>query len=235
MASQLFSRGQVEWALWKLSTIDLPAGDEPRSAFRARVKHLLQLDRAGATSGHGAYPIPVAHALSAEEPGGRGVDAAFTAFDAFCLAIALDFLRAGFKQAEVLLLMLHLRPRLEQPFAKILHAPPPFRPRLSRKPSAEHRARAPAEDRRVFLVIQRVEFSEAFPAFEHMTSTRKKASIFREPVFCSGMEELSQQLDKMDHLFRRAIVLEFAHAAARIVEFLNQAPLRRRGRPAKRV
>jgi hypothetical protein len=232
---QLFSRGQVEWALWKLSTIDLPAGDEPKSAFRARVKHLLQLDRSGATSGHPAYPIPVAHALSAEEPGGRGVDATFTAFDAFCMAIALDFLRAGFKQTEVLLLMLHLRPRLEQPFAKILDAPPALQPRLSRKPSAESRERGPTDDRRVFLVIQRVEFSEAFPAFEHTTSTRKKASIFREPVFCSGIVELRQQLDLMDHLFRRAIVLEIAHTAARIVEFLHQAPLKRRGRPAKRV
>ena len=235
MRDQQFSRGQVEWALWKLSTIDLPAGDEPMSAFRARVKHLLQLDRAGVITGHPAYPIPVEHALISEAPRGKGVDATFTAFDAFCLAIALDFLRAGFKQSEVLLLMLHLRPRLEEPFAKVLRAPPTLRPRLSRKTGPHNRDRASEDDRRVFLVIQRVEFSEAFPAFEHTTSTRKKASIFREPVFCSGIEELRQQLDLMDHLFRRAIVLEIAHTAATTIEFLNQAPLKRRGRPAKRV
>jgi hypothetical protein len=235
VGDQLFSRGQVEWALWKLSTIDLPAGDEPMSAFRARVKHLLQLDRAGVISGHPAYPIPVEHALVSEESRGKGVDAAFRAFDAFCLAIALDFLRAGFKQSEVLLLMLHLRQRLEEPFAKVLRAPPTLRPRPSRNTDPQIRQHGSDDDRRVFLVIQRVEFSEAFPAFEHVTSTRKKASIFREPVFCSGIEELRQQLDLMDHLFRRAIVLEIAHTAARTIEFLNQAPLKRRGRPAKRV
>jgi hypothetical protein len=231
---QHFSRGQVEWALWKLSTIDLPHGDEPMSAFRARVKHLLQLDRAGAISGNPAKPLPVEHALVSEEPRGKGIDAAFRAFDAFCLAIALDFLRAGFKQSEVLLLMLHLRPRLEEPFAKILSAPPTLRPRPSRKTSSQIRERPSDDDRRVFLVIQRVEFSEAFPAFAALTSTRKEA-IFREPVFCKGIEELRDQLDMMDHFFRRAIVLEIAHTAARTIEFLNQAPLKRRGRPAKRV
>jgi hypothetical protein len=35
----------------------------------------------------------------------------------------------------------------------------------------------------------------------------------------------------MDHLFRRAIVLEVAQTAARISEFLERAPLRRRGPP----
>jgi hypothetical protein len=46
-------------------------------------------------------------------PTARGVDATFTAFDAFCLALAVDFLRTGFKQSEVLLLVAHLRVRQE--------------------------------------------------------------------------------------------------------------------------
>lgn len=235
MGEQLYSRGQLEWALWKLSTIDLPAGDEPQTAFRARVKHLLQLDRAGTTTGHPAYPTPVPHALSSEEPGGKGVDAAFSGFDAFCLAIALDFLRAGFKQSEVLLLMTHLRPRLKQPFARIMAAPPPFRSRHLRTSIPTTFKRSGGEDRRVFLVVQRVEFSEAFPAFGHVHSRQRKGSIFREPLFCYGIEGLQAQLDLMDHLFRRAIVLEIAHTAARTVEFLNEAPRRRRGRPAKPI
>ena len=231
MSDQRFSRGQVEWALWKHSTIDLPGGDEPISAFRARVKHLLQLDRSSAVQGNPADPVPVAHALSTDEPQGSGVNATFTKFDAFCLAIALDFLRAGFKQSEVLLLMLHLRPRLERPFAKILNAPPAFQSRVVGKTNPDVSKRKSGDDRRIFLVIQRVEFSEAFPAFAHLTNTRKKASIYREPVFCKGIDELRDQLDLMDHHFRRAIVLEIAHTAVKIVEFLNQAPLMRRGRP----
>jgi hypothetical protein len=85
----------------------------------------------------------------------------------------------------------------------------------------------------VFLVVQRVEFSEAFPGFEHLNNKRK-ASVFREPVFCYGIEELREQLNLMDHHFRRAIVFEIAHTATRTIEFLNQAPRRRRGRPSKR-
>jgi hypothetical protein len=50
-----------------------------------------------------------------------------------------------------------------------------------------------------------------------------------------GVEKLRDQLDLMDHFFRRAIVLEIAHTAATIVEFLHQAPLKRRGRPSKSV
>ena len=235
MPDQMFSRGQVEESLWKLSTLDLPGGDEPMSAFRARVKHLLQLDRTGAIQGNPAAPIPVAHALSSDEPKGSGVNATFTAFDAFCLAIALDFLRAGFKQSEVLLLMLHLRPRLERPFAQILDAPPAFRSRLAGKANPDVRMPKSSDDRRVFLVIQRVEFSEAFPAFAQLASPRKKAPIYREPMFCKGVDDLRDRLDLMDHHFRRAIVLEIAYTATKVVELLNQAPLKRRGRSQKRV
>ena len=233
MPDQMFSRGQVEDSLWKLSTLDLPRGDEPMSAFRARVKHLLQLDRTGAIQGKA--PTPVAHALSSDEPRGSGVNATFTAFDAFCLAIALEFLRAGFKQSEVLLLMLHLRPRLERPFAQILEAPPAFRSRLAGKTDPGVRTPKSCDDRRVFLVIQRVEFSEAFPAFAHLANARKRASIYREPVFCKGINQLRAHLDLMDYQFRRAIVLEIAYTAAQVVELLNQAPLKRRGRVPKRV
>jgi hypothetical protein len=233
IGQRTYRRGQVEWALWKFSTIDLPGGDEPLSAFRARVKHLLELDRSGTNLGHPADPPPVEYALSSGEPRGTGVDALFTALDAFCLAIAVDLLRAGFKQSEVALLMMHLRPRLEAPFARILTAPPAFKSRLVR--SVGPQRTQGGDDRRVFLVIQRVEFSEAFPAFADLQSKRSKEAIFREPTICYGIDALRDKLDQMDHLFRRAIVLEIAQMAARISEFLEQAPLRRRGRPAHPV
>lgn len=122
-------------ALCKFATIDLPVGDEPLLTFRARVKHLLHLDRSGRILGNPADPPPVAHALSADEPGGTGVDAAFTAFDAFCLGLAVDLLRDGFKPRGVILLMAHLRPHLEAAFAGILRAPAPFGPRDYRLPA----------------------------------------------------------------------------------------------------
>jgi hypothetical protein len=44
---ETYRRSQLEWALWKLATLDAENRNEPISAFRARIKHLLQLDRAG--------------------------------------------------------------------------------------------------------------------------------------------------------------------------------------------
>jgi hypothetical protein len=235
MGQRTYRRGQVEWALWKFSTIDLPSGDEPLSAFRARVKHLLQLDRSGTNLGHPADPPPVEYALSSGQPAGTGVDALFTAFDTFCLAIAMDLLRAGFKQSEVALLMMHLRPRLEAPFARILTTPPAFTSRLAKGAGPHSTQSSRGDDRRVFLVIQQVEFSETFPAFADLQSKRSKEAIHREPIICHGIDALRDKLDQMDHLFRRAIVLEIAQTAARISEFLEKAPLKRRGRPAHPV
>jgi hypothetical protein len=230
MTEKTYRRNQVEWALWKFSTLDLPAGDEPISTFRARIKHLLQLDRSGVLFRKVRHGPPLEHALSTHETEGTGVDALFTAFDAFCLALAVDLLRTGFKQSEVLLLLAYLRPHLAVPFTAILRSPPPFRSRLGRKAGTEDAG----EDRRVFLVIERVEFAEAFPA---LAGSRKpsRGPIFREPVLCRGRDELCKKLDRMDHLLRRAIVIEIAHSAARIAEFLDQAPLTRRGRPSRSV
>jgi hypothetical protein len=228
--------GQVEWALWKFSTLDLPSGDEPLKSFHARVKHLLRLDRCQVLFTSAESPPPVPYALSSAPTRGTGVDAAFTAFDAFCLAMAVDLLRAGFKQSEVVLLMGYLRLGLWKPFAGILSNPPPFKSRLTRgqQPGSRTGDDKEGDDRRVFLVIQRVELSEAFPAFA--TSGRgRKGPIFREPLICHGIDELRDQLGKMDHVFRRAIVLEIAHMAVRIAEFLDQAPLKKRGRPSSLI
>jgi hypothetical protein len=230
MHDQAFSRGQVQWALWKFATIDLPSGEEPASAFRARVQHLLLLDR----SGRYQDPADPVQALSSDFPQGSGVDATFTAVDGFCLAIAMDLLRAGFKQAEVARLLAHLRQPLEGSFAKILERPPTLQSRPAGKTSAQGN-RQSGDDRRVFLVIQQVEFSEAFPAFPHLSSNPSEVSIVREPVFCVGINELRDQLDKMDHFFRRAIVLEIAYTAVMIAALLEQAPAKRRGRPREHV
>ena len=40
-----YRRGQVEWALWRMSTIGRPAPAEPSPVFRNRIKRLLEIDR----------------------------------------------------------------------------------------------------------------------------------------------------------------------------------------------
>src|SRR3954453_2664790 len=224
--SNTYRRGQVEWALWQLSTLDRPASEEPTPVFRNRIKRLLEIDRARlAMAGKkGKGPL----AFSQDKPEGTGVDVAFSAYDSFILALGLDLLRMGFVQSEVVMLMNFLRLRLHRPFIQVLQNPPdPER----RSAGAKRRPVKPEQDRRVFLLLERVEASEEFPAL-HQKGRGGDTPIYREPVICHGLQELAHELDRMDQVFRRALVLDLAHTAVRVSEFLAKAPEIKRGRPS---
>src|SRR3954447_6225807 len=120
-SSNTYRRGQVEWALWRMSTIGRPAPEEASLVFRNRVKRLLEIDRTGASE---AWKGKGQLAFSEDRPEGTGFDVAFTPYDAFILALGLDLLRMGFVQSEVVMLMNFLRPSLGKIFAKILQNPP---------------------------------------------------------------------------------------------------------------
>jgi hypothetical protein len=220
-----YRRGQVEWALWHLSAIGRPAADEPSSVFRNRLKRLLEIDRERlkerGKKGQGL-------AFSEDRPEGTGTDVAFSAYDGFVLALGLDLLRMGFVQSEVTSLMHFLRPRLGDTFDEILRNPPGSQRRsLRTRPSPIRRE----DDRRVFLVIERVEMSEEFPAFAQ-TKSGPEGAFYREPKICHGLQGVTDQLDRMDQVFRRALVLDLAHTAVRVSEFLAKAPEIKRGRPS---
>ena len=157
--SDTYRRGQVEWALWRMSTIGRPAPEEATLVFRNRIKRLLEIDRTGAfeASRKGKGQL----AFSEDRPEGTGFDVAFTAYNAFILALGLDLLRMGFIQSEVVMLMNFLRPRLGKIFDRILQNPPDPERRSAR---VKRHAVKPEQDRRVFLLLERVEASEEFPA-----------------------------------------------------------------------
>jgi hypothetical protein len=92
----------------------------------------------------------------------------------------------------------------------------------------------PKVDYRVFLVLQRVEVSEEYPAL-HRRGRGGDTPIYGEPKTCRGLEGLKQELDRMDQVFRRALVLDLAHTAANVSKFLAEAPDIKRGRPSSRV
>src|SRR4051794_36153415 len=106
MESGVFARGQVEWALW-YALARGPTGAIP-DVFRNRIKRLLEIDRQTKEFGATITP-PVRYAFSEEGTEGTGNRALFPSFDAFCLAIALELLDAGFKQGEIVFLMRFLR------------------------------------------------------------------------------------------------------------------------------
>lgn len=223
--TETYKRGQVEWSLWRFFTFPHAASDEPPKAFLTRIKRLLEIDWADREEGE-------KFAFVEDAPQGQGVDAVFTAFDAFCLALALDLLDAGFKQSEVVFLMQHIRQDLREEYDWITLNPPRARQRVAAKhatdkPSYEEGGRVWA-DYRVFAVIQKVEMTEVFPVLAEPQYTGKP--IILEPVFCRGIEALQTELNRKADSFRKAMVLEIANAAALVTSLLKDAPLTKRGR-----
>ena len=234
MGNVTYKRGQVEWALWRTFTLARSPGDGPPSVFRGRIKRLLDLDRD--LDAHGLeVPPPCEFAFVAQ--GGSGVEAQYAAFDAFCLAIALDLLDVGFKQGEIVLLMRYVRDTLADWFDDLLKRPSlidrqvhlakhyPKLPALERGGG-----RAPIADARVFLILNRVEMTELMPAID----SKSGQAMFGEPEVCEGVARLHQRLDSLMPRHRRTVITtEIAATAQAVASFLDAAPLVPRGRPRR--
>jgi hypothetical protein len=216
-ADTTYRRGQVEWALWRFFTLLRPAAKEPPKVFLTRIKRLLEADRLGRFSAGLDYKPDSDFAFSSAKTEGQGVDATFSAFDAFCLALALDLLDVGLKPSETVFLLRYLRTALAVEFKAILRDPPP--------PPRQR----PAKDNRVFWIIQKVELTEIY---DQATPRRKgqKTPIFLEPKFCHGAEDLLKELDQMNWTYRKALVVEIAYLADNLTQLLAKAPLKKRGR-----
>ena len=232
MAEEIYGRGQVEWALWcSFARARFNTGDVPQ-IFRTRIKRLLEIDRDLDLSE--AEVPPKADYAFAPRPTVESGDVAYRAVDAFCLAIALDLLDAGFKQAEIVFLMRYLRPELQKRFPTLL-APPSLVSRQRYRardypdlPSYEEGGNSFA-DRRLFVILQKVELTEISPA---SSRRRNPGPIFLEPVFCACVTVLGAKLhDTMPNRRRTVTVLEVAATAQAVQEFLTAAPVIRRGRP----
>ena len=235
MEETTYGRGQVEWALWRSFTIGRSStGNEVPRIFRTRIKRLLEIDRDLDLSG--AEVPPEASYAFAPPPSDQSGDTAYRSVDAFCLAIALDLLDAGFKQAEVVFLMRYLRPDLESRFADLLTPPSLISRQRARAKDYPHLPTYKENgqlyaDKRLFLVLQKVEMTEIISTVER---PRYRFPVILEPIFCEGMEALTEALhDLMPNRRRAVTVLELAANAQAIAAFLNEAPTIPRGRPKK--
>jgi hypothetical protein len=233
MSEASFGRGQVEWALWRSFTItSVTAKKEVPKIFRTRIKRLLEIDRQLDLSD--AQVPPDAEYAFAPPPDDDSGETAYRAVDAFCIAIALDLLDAGFKQAEVVFLMRYLRPELEIRFADLL-TPPSLIDR--QRYGAKYYPHLPSyaedgqrfADRRLFVVLQKVEMTEIIPQGQR---SRPHLPVILEPKFCAGVQALGDVLHHLLPARRRAVtVLELAASAQAVETFLKEAPPIRRGRP----
>ena len=233
MSDQIFGRGQIEWALWQtFAGLSARRGNPPQ-IFRTRIKRLLDIDRDPDLIGDAEVPPDADYAFVAP-PASEGGESEYHAADAFCLAVALDLLDAGFKQREVVFLMRYLRPELGRRFSGLLRPPSLVDRQLHRAkdyphmPTFEHRGHRYA-DRRVFVVLQKLELTEIRPGLAGKPRARP---VFGAPIYCDGTDELGEHLSSaMPNHRRTATVVELAATAQSTQQWLSAAPVIRRGRP----
>lgn len=233
MTNVSYKRGQVEWALWRAFTLHRGREDDPPTIFRTRIKRLLDIDRELDVEG----PKPSGPAFGVP-PHGKGIEAEYSAFDVFSLGLALDLLDIGFKQGEVVLVVRHLRADLEHWFPHLISRPSlldrqnhlaKLHPDL---PPIERPGRAPLADARVFLILNRIEMTEALllPG----GYDRPHDSVILTPEICVGVAGLENRVQALMPLHRRSlIVVEVAALAQAVAAFLERAPIISRGRPRK--
>lgn len=210
IAGRRFQRGQVEHALWAWFSGE---PSEAPAVFRGRIKKLLDIDREPVVLAGAEVPPSSRHAFLGNEPRGQGFESEFSPFDVFCLAIGLELLDLGFKQAEVVFLLRHIRGDLEDKFAAILRDPPAGRMQQE-------------SDNRLFMTVGKVELVERVAP----TGT---APVFLKPQFARGLEAATQLLSDLGYSERKLILLEVGNTAASLCNHLDQAPVPQKGRPRK--
>jgi hypothetical protein len=225
-----YKRGQVEQALWETFTHLRSGPAKPPKIFLIRIKRLLDVDRE--REGYEGEAPSTRFAFFDESQVGKGADVPYTPFNAFCLAIGLDMLDAGFKQSEIVFLLRHIRGELEDQFKRIMRRPPAIRQRILAKDQPEcptfEEDNIEWADCRVFAVINKVEIKEIFS--DPKGKMKRIEPLILEPVFCHGISALYEELQKMNHHYRKALVLEIAYLAKLVTDFLKDAPLVKRGR-----
>ena len=211
IAGHHFQRGQVDYSLWALFRPDQSA---PPPLFLGRIRKLLDIDREtevlAGTSMAGVAP----HAFHDLGLPGQGIQMQFSAFDTFCLAIGLDLLDLGFKQAEIVFLLRHIRRDLAIKFGEILGDPPAGRMRQE-------------VDSRVYMAVGKVEIVEG-------TGSPRVQPIILKPEFAKGLEAVSVIVDRLGPSERKLVLLEIGNTAVYLCNHLSQAPLPPKGRPRKR-
>jgi hypothetical protein len=113
----LFKRNQLEDAISRLVE---PRARRPSAGLRARLKRLLEIDRAQGRSPHSSDPVRVHYAFFSADPPGRGVEVQFSEYEGFALLTALKLMKHGWTQNVAVSIMRRARVELEAHHGRIL-------------------------------------------------------------------------------------------------------------------
>jgi hypothetical protein len=199
--------------------------NRPPQDWRTEIKHLLDEDRKrGATQGKRNSKLALA--FYDELPEGRGSDVGYSDFRAFCLVVALDMVRCGYKAKEVVQLIALSSDLLKTAFARANASVRTmgctnfiFGDAMSKGSPVEQRMAASR-----FLLVYSVE------ALSKSDARDEEAGAL-DPELIKG-DELTERLQSLvrDGI-RSYFLIELTELAARTRELLNIVPRQERGHP----
>jgi hypothetical protein len=212
---ELFKRNQVEEAISRtLGNSSL----EPNRETRTRIKRLLDADRSLTIKAREDGSNVTNYAFYSADAPGKGVEVAFSNFEAFALQTGLRVLQHGWPQAFVVNALRSLRFDLEQQHARFI-----------KQSSAE-----------LFTaqLIEKLARSSGFPVDNadpvYLTIVSGKVKYGAEiddqttALVCRGMDEVSGAIkDSKAHSWTLIEIVTFAHQLA---DQLSNAQPRARGR-----
>ena len=203
-----FNRPAIDSALRLILDSTKGPQDSQQSRLPSRIKKLLDLDRmlaAEATRG-------TARAFTDHAGLKQGVDAAYTHFNAFCLALGLELLEAGFKQSEVVLWIRLTRRTLETEYPRIL------REHLAGTAPEGEPLPLPNKKDRCYMMVENILSDDSFQELKPTPTSRKSGAkaVAILPKFFYGTRELAEALDRTPTDLRRWLIIECRFLAVRL-------------------
>jgi hypothetical protein len=210
-----YKRNQLEEAI---SRVLHPDAAKPSAELRTRIKRLFDLDRERGRSPRSVDPERANYAFFDVDAPGKGVEIAFSGYEAFALLIGLQLLSHGWPQGFVVAVMRRVRQQLEPQHSSIL-AQNPATLFDTRQILANAQPGDLAFDNvdPVFLVI----------ASGHHNPSKTETADYRVKI-CRGMEAVGKFVKQQGA--RSWSVFELATLAHQLSEQLKKAPPRKRGR-----
>jgi hypothetical protein len=227
----MYKRNQVEAALHALLTSPGRSArqrlkESVPQVLRTRIKHLLEIDRNWGRANSdrlSEHPMAFYETL----PAGTGQDVSYSAFQAFRLAVALELLSFGCKQSEVVEQIALCRDDLKAAFERATRAIKTFG--MSSEITLDNVRNHNPKYASIFLVFTQVDVSERMA--QAYPSSLKTGERLLAPEVCVGQENLQRFIKRaLPKETYKALVIELSFLAARLVELLAEAPLRKRGR-----
>jgi hypothetical protein len=177
------------------------------SRLPSRIRKLLDLDRELTQQA----PAGTGRAFTDHAGLGQGVDAAYTPLNAFCLALGLELLEAGFKQSEVVTWVRLTRPWLAREYPRILAGP-------AGAAVPRTQLALPGRSDRCYMVVSRILALDELPEVEEAVAGAgsRRTPVTFAPKFFHGPEDLAAALARSPSNVRRWLIIECRMLAVRL-------------------